>query len=470
MSVTENVVNFNSLETETFRGVCRLGCELLQQALEMYDLELSMSRDKSVYITKDIRQTTIKTVMGEVSYYRRMYEVEGEDGTKKYVYLLDEAMGIGGTGFYSELLSGMIAKAACDSSYRATARAVSELTGQTISHTAAWKVVQRLGERIDSQEAEAAVLAAKNKGKGTLEPPLLFEEMDGIWLNLQGKDRKKHGKSKEMKVAIAYDGAEKTGKKRYRLTNKVATANFETAKRFRRRKEGAIAATYNVDEIDNRFVNGDGAKWIKDSRIDETVQLQLDAFHRNKAIIQYVADPEARKVLFKLLYTKQTDLLLDAIEAYSNSTEDEKVRDNYLKLFTYFQNNKEGLIPCHRRGLNIPEPPEGKVYRHLGAMESNIFTIIGNRMKGGRACWSIKGGNNLARLLCLKTTGKLAETLRSLSTMVLPERYAEEIEVKMSVAKVPLREGKGYNGFHQMTVSSAMPWLKDIAALRPLSA
>lgn len=33
-------------------------------------------------------------------------------------------------------------------------------------------------------------------------------------------------------------------------------------------------------------------------------------------------------------------------------------------------------------------------------MESNVFTLIGNRMKGRRACWSIDGGNNLAALLC----------------------------------------------------------------------
>jgi hypothetical protein len=160
--------------------------------------------------------------------------------------------------------------------------------------------------------------------------------------------------------------------------------------------------------------------------------------------------------------------MLDVIEAYSNSTGDEKERENYLKLLGYFQNNKDGLIPCHRRGLDLPQPPEGKVYRRLGAMESNIFTIIGNRMKGRRHCWSINGANNLARLLCLKTTGKLSETLQNLSAMVLPERYSEEIESNLSSAKVPIREGKGYNGFKQMSVPSSMPWLKDIAAVRAI--
>ena len=34
-------------------------------------------------------------------------------------------------------------------------------------------------------------------------------------------------------------------------------------------------------------------------------------------------------------------------------------------------------------------------------------TIIGNRMKGRRACWSINGGNNLASILCLYNTNSM---------------------------------------------------------------
>jgi hypothetical protein len=270
-----------------------------------------------------------------------------------------------------------------------------------------------------------------------------------------------------MKVAIAYDGAKKAGKKRYILTNKVATANFETAKQFRKRKEGTIAATYKVDEIDHRLMNGDGANWINESAAPDT-HFQLDHFHISQAITRYVSNEEARELMRNLLYSKQIDLLLDVIEAYSNSPEDEKEQKNYLELLRYFTNNKDFLIPCHRRGLDLPEPPKDKVYRRMGAMESNIFTIIGNRMKGRRHCWSINGANNLARLLCLKTTGKLSETLQNLSSMALPERYAEEIESDLSAAKVPIREGKGYNGFKQMSVPSALPWLKDIAAVRAI--
>jgi Uncharacterised protein family (UPF0236). len=222
-------------------------------------------------------------------------------GQKSFVYLLDESMGIRGSGFMSGLLSAQIAEAACAGTYRRAAQSISEMTGQTISHTAAWNVVQELGNRIDAQEQATA----ESEGSGKLESKVLFEEQDGIWLHLQGKSRKEHGKVKEMKVAIAYDGAEKAGKNRYRLTNKVAVANFESINKFIRRKEGKIAATYCVDEIETRILNGDGASWIKQSVTDETVVFQLDTFHRNKAVFENVSDPTMKKKFFACFIPKR---------------------------------------------------------------------------------------------------------------------------------------------------------------------
>jgi len=353
--------------------------------------------------------------------------------------------------------------------YRETARAVSEMTGQSISHTAAWNVVQAVGEQLDDAEQRAAGLAAAEKGTGTLEAKVLFEEQDGISLSLQGKSRKEYGERKDMKLAIAYDGAKKSGKNRYTLTNKVACANFEGIEDFVGRKEGAIAGAYNVDEIELRLLNGDGANWIRRNLIDGSIHYQLDPFHRNKWVTETVADEAARKNIMKALYSNDPELLLHVIEVEAASTDDEAVRENYMRLHGYFEKNKDGIVPWQQRGLDIPAAPEGKEYRRMGACESNIYTIIGNRMKGGRANWSIDGGNNLARLLCLKFTGKLTGVLANLSAMVLPERYSEEVKVEFSAAQIPQREGKGYNGFRQASIPSDQKWLKDIASLKPLS-
>lgn len=156
MIVTKSSVDFNSLEKEIFKKCCLLGCGLLKTILETHDIELAEGRDKEKYRSKGKRKTVIKTIMGEVEYRRNVYEVHDSDGIKSFVYLLDEAMGVKGSGFMSGLLSEMVAQAVCEAPYRSAARSVSEMTGQSISHTAAWKVAQDLGEGIDLGEQQSA--------------------------------------------------------------------------------------------------------------------------------------------------------------------------------------------------------------------------------------------------------------------------------------------------------------------------
>jgi hypothetical protein len=193
----------NRLEREIFKEVCRLGTQLLKSALESWDAELSKERDRSIYRHKGKRRRTLKTVMGEVEYDRTVYGTVDVNGGKCSVYLLDEALGLSGSGFLSGALVEQIVRTACESSFRETSRQISEMTGQTISHTAAWNVVQSVGKQLDHAEEQSAKHAKSGKSAGTLEAKLLFEEQDGIHLNLQGISRKKHGASAEMKLCIA---------------------------------------------------------------------------------------------------------------------------------------------------------------------------------------------------------------------------------------------------------------------------
>jgi len=469
MIIPQKAVDLTQIEQDIFRVVCELGRQMFREYLERCDDQLMLNRDRQKYRHKDKRQTSLKTIMGEVEYKRALYRYTDEDGDKAWVYLLDELIGTPVSGLVSPLLAEKIAETSCEMSYREAAKAVSAMTGQTLSHGGAWNVVQALGEQADRQEKEDARLAQLNQGRGQHEVKLLFEEQDGIWLNLQGADRKKLGPSTEMKVAIAYDGAGQTGKDRFRLADKVACANFEGIDKFVGRKDGVIASYYNADEIIQRIVNGDGAAWIRRSVTDETVHFQLDPYHRNKAIFEHIGDPDVRKLIFKLLYSKQIDTMFDVIDAYANSVGDEQEEKRVRALETYFQNNRDGLISYKRRGLDLPEPPHGLVYRNCGAMESNIFSLIGRRMKRRRTNWSINGGNNMARLLTLKATGRLSRAMSAFAPMCLPAQYSQPVETILSAAKSPHRVGKGYNGFHHASIPASLPFMKDIFSLKPLT-
>lgn len=109
--------------------------------LESYDAELAEGRDKSQYRDKGKRTTTVKTVYGEVSYARRVYQTKPEDGRKAFVYLLDEAMQMDKIGLLSTNLAEKIAMTVTESPYRVSADIISETCGQSISHGGAWNLV-----------------------------------------------------------------------------------------------------------------------------------------------------------------------------------------------------------------------------------------------------------------------------------------------------------------------------------------
>ena len=192
--VEEKLVSFKTLEQKVFKYVCELGREITRIMLENYDGELAEGRDKSQYRDKGKRITTIKTVYGEVSYARRVYQTKLEDGRNAHVYLLDEAMHMEKIGLISTNLAEKIAMTVTESPYRVTADIISETCGQSISHAGAWDLVQRLGERISAEEEHAVKQMEAGQAEGKKEIPVLFEEMDGVWLCMQGKDHKKQKK------------------------------------------------------------------------------------------------------------------------------------------------------------------------------------------------------------------------------------------------------------------------------------
>ena len=98
-------------------------------------------------------------------------------------------------------------------------------------------------------------------------------------------------------------------------------------------------------------------------------------------------------------------------------------------------------------------------------MESNVFTIVGNRMKGRRCCWSIRGANNLANLLCLKHTMGLSPLFADLES--LPDREPVFVDTgrSFSASKMPKSTGNGAE-FYKRAPTPDLPWLRDIAGFK----
>lgn len=217
--VDENLLSFKVLEQKIFDYVCELGRQITQQILEAYDTELAESRDKKHYRGKGKRKTCIKTVYGEVEYKRTVYRTKTEQGENAYVYLLDEAMQMDKIGLISTNLAEKIAMTVTESPYRVTAETISNTCGQSISSGGVWNMMQRLGKRLDEEEQYAVKEMHADRTQGEKIIPVLFEEMDGIWLHMQDSSHKRM-KKQEMKVFTMYEGWDKDQQRRSTLVGK----------------------------------------------------------------------------------------------------------------------------------------------------------------------------------------------------------------------------------------------------------
>lgn len=443
--IKENGVTFKDLEKNIYAWVCQIGRDFTKEFLERYDRMLMEERDKKRYRNKGGRQTTVKTVYGEVTYQRTVYEVVEEDGLKRFVYLLDEMLELDHIGLISTNMAELLVKGITELSYRECASQVSEMTGQTISAMGVWNVIQALGEKVCEEEAELTDAYKNGHVKGEKEAPVLFEEADGVYVNLQGKDRKKEKQDKaEIKVGIAYDGWRKTGPERYALENKVVVAGFSKAKDFQEYREAAIAKEFNLDEVSQRILNADGASWIKKVK-DKSTCFQLDPFHRNKVVKEKIYEKAAQEAILELLREENIEELFRYLDIYRNSLSDDNEIEDAEELIRYYTNNREGLLPYQSQGLELPEPPEGLEYRNMGTMENHVWSVIAKRMKHGHRSWSKRGGNHLAKILAKKCSGKLYEVTERLRRPVFEEEKVEELYGKiLTSAKTPKKDGKGY--------------------------
>lgn len=438
--LNENGLTFKDFEIKTFEMICKLGQEYTRDFLERYDTYLMENRDKHAYRNKGKRKTTVKTVYGEVEYERRIYQVTREDGLTEFVFLLDEQLEISGVGLISMNMAEQMVSNITEMSYRETAEKITEMTGQSISAMGVWNVIQTLGDKVCEEEHELVKAHKAGQVKGDKEAPVLFEETDGVYVRLQ---REKQDKG-EIKVGIAYDGWKKTGKDRYALDGKVVVAGFSKSKEFQEYREATIAQTYNLDETDIRIMNADGAEWVKNICETDTV-FQLDPFHRNKAIKENIPYPQAVNAIHTLLNNQDIEGVFNYLDIYKNSISEDDEIEKAERLITYFKNNRAGLIPYTEKGLKLPENNQGLVYRNMGTMENHVWSIIAKRMKHNHTCWSIKGGNNLAKILAKKCSGKLNEVASKLKMPLFEKAVAEKIEADILMAgQIKKKSGKGY--------------------------
>ena len=448
--LNKDKVTFKDLEQLIYEIKCQEARELTATILSTIDDQLHQGRDKSKYRDKGYRQTTIKTVYGEVEYSRHVYLTRNDEGKIISVFLLDRELGMDTIGLISTNLAEKIAAAAADVPFRKAASHVSGTTGQIISHTGAWNVVQALGEKLAEEEQLLVKEFQNEQPRGKKETQVLFEEMDGVWLKQQ-KDGGKKAPGMEVKVGTMYEGWEDTAGKRSKLASKTVLAGIERSDSFHEKWEAKIQSVYDPEKIGVRIFNGDGGSWVHDEYDADAIK-QLDRFHVVKAIRQKIGHKAMKDDMLALLKEDRIEELLDQAQIYldtiSTAEGDTQEEKNAAELREYLENHKEQLSRYYSRGRNIPNPPTGIRYKNMGVQENQNCTVITLRMKGKRKRWAEKSAANMVRLLYYRENRDLMDAVdRYTDGAIWTEPVKATLNKPLSAAKVDMVDGKGNNRY-----------------------
>ena len=208
----------------------------------------------------------------------------------------------------------------------------------------------------------------------------MFEEADGLWINLQGKDRKerldkqkekckkenkefnpKQKVKTELKLHVMYEGWKKEDP-RHSLVNKQYIAGIMKPKEIKELRNARVYRQYDEKSIKLRVTNGDGVKWTKGTTAKGGIY-QKDQFHIMQEIVR-----------------------------------------------------------------EVPEAPEGIEYRNMGTQESQIFSKLKKRFCSGRKAFSEDGANALAKVCVLGEKFSLEDIETPIPIDTSVEEWIKEIE------------------------------------------
>ena len=454
--ITDEKVNFNSLEENTYKKVMKLGRELIIDNLRTLDNLIKQYRDKEIFKVKDFQRTTIKTKLGEIEFSRRRYEME-INGIKKCIYLLDELLEINCIGQYSQSVVEMIIREITKKSYRETAKTVSEDTESQITYTAVRKIVLELGEKIKNLEEEKIKLYEEGKIEGTKEAEYIFCEHDGIYIKKQKakkeKKKKKHKEKKfkknrskkkkngiELKIAVIHEGKEARYENDFKLKNKIIVGTVGKAKELKRIEDTAIGTTYKEYVIKKIIINGDGADWTGSIVEGAKEIFQLDMAHIQKKMYMAVSDKEYLKKMQEIVYTEEVKDIFSLIYNYKVELEADKKIEELKKvkeLEKYLKNNING-IQRYQYKLGYKEKDKERNEEKLptlGTEESQMYCVCRDRMKKNRTSWSIEGAEALLKVIMYKMNETIEEVITKKAEEEIKRELAERIPEPKKVKK-----------------------------------
>ncbi|MCR1836127.1 ISLre2 family transposase [Oceanobacillus caeni] len=347
-------------------------------------------------------EKTIQFIFGAVRFtHTLMHDING-----KAHYPFDEWVGFRKYQRHSPLVEVKVAELASESTYRETARILSEWTAVNLSHTTVGSMVKRVGKaqaRADEEMlAELEEAAYLPKGK---ELEFLFAEADGVFVR-GTKEKTSH----EVHHAIIHEGWSKNGK-RISLRNPQVIMTTKPTNDFWKEVQAFTASHYSLENT-QVVTNSDGGPGYTAERFQEAfsqssypVLNQLDSFHISKALNRTFGakGSEFKEGVQKAMKEQELDDFIRWMDTLESTLETDKQLEKAEDFRRYIGGNWDRIFDWREKVANPP-----KDARSMGAMESNQ-RHISFRMKKRGMHWSSEGSEAMVKI----KQGILNNTLRS---------------------------------------------------------
>lgn len=345
---------------------------------EMLDAKIHARRPKG-WQSLGTAKRSMMTESGEIQFRRHIYW----DGKGRRFTPLDLLLDIRPYARNSQKLDAMGACLAAEGSYRQAARLLSYAIKQELSTSTLYRMVQRVGRKVQAWEAE-------EQDPGKVVAPLLYCEADGVYIHLQRQKQKKA----EVKVGAFYTGKTAIGFNRYRCENKLTTCQLGISTRdWQVHLRDLAYSHYNFDTVKMAVVGGDGANWVQNSFdfLGLPTVHQLDRFHVLRSLKRGYASVLDISELSKTLFAKGFDEIALQLQAGFDKV-GTPLRKRQSETYTYLETHKDSLINLEQRKLPFS-------FSSLGAMEANVDKLVRQRMRGRGLSWSLSGAQCMLAVL-----------------------------------------------------------------------
>jgi hypothetical protein len=385
-------------EEALLEWVYKVGRQVAVVLLKEMDDALMRERGEGLKV-EGCRGRWVMGVLGDMRIERRMYQ--DEEG--EYRYLLDEALGLKKGCQVSPWLESLATCLASYMPYGKCEEVLGRIVPGRLSHTTIHRLVGRvIDPYVENESKEVAEVFEDGvvpESEGRVVSHLMIEG-DGASIVLQREEERRA----EVKVGIAYEGWEAVGKGRYRLKEKTTYAGIMNGEEFWDRFSLQLAKRYDLAQIGQIIVGGDGADWVKEGAEVFGGLYQLDRFHLLRALRRGLSE-EAVGPVYQACVSGdlgQVDGLLRQAQAGAGGEQAREI----AQLRGYILHNAGGLKDYRWR------VDGGSFLRGMGTIESNIDKLVASRMKKRGMSWTKRGGDRMVRLINLREQGELHQWVK----------------------------------------------------------